>query len=160
MRYLTLSELVYINGVVLNDSQILSGKRQIREVELLDAAVARPAQSAFGVDAYSTLAEKVAALFHSVARNHPFTNGNKRTATLAAVFMFKVNGQCVVWKPEDALLRIVSVAEGHASMESLAAWFVCEPCEGLPEPDAERDKQIIARIIEDHRWLLDELAKR
>src|SRR5947207_13235442 len=48
MRYLTLSELIYINGKVLNNPQILSGKQKIRDLALLEAAVARPAASAFG----------------------------------------------------------------------------------------------------------------
>lgn len=160
MRYLTLSELVYINGKVLNDAKILSGAQQIRDVALLDAAIARPAQSVFGQDAYPTLRMKVAALFHSVARNHPFTDGNKRTATIAAIFMFAVNGQRIAWQPEEALERIVDVAEGRADMESLAVWFPLEPGEPAPEPDAEQDIRRIDRIIETHRWLLDELARR
>jgi death-on-curing protein len=160
MRYLTLSELIYINGRLLNNAQIMSGKQKVRDVELLDAAVARPAASAFGQDAYPTLREKAAALFHSVARNHPFADGNKRTATLAAIFMFAVNGERVVWRQEEALERIAAVAEGRAEMETLAAWFPTEAGEPAPDADAERDRQTIDALIAAHRWLLDELAKR
>src|SRR5258708_1049709 len=100
MRYLTLSELIYINGTIQNNKKILKGTQEIRDAALLEAAVARPAASAFGSDAYPTLKEKVAALFHSIVRNHPFTDGNKRTATIAAILMFRVNGQCIAWEPE------------------------------------------------------------
>jgi death-on-curing protein len=160
MRYLSLSELIYINGTLLNNDQLLSGKQQVRDVALLEAAAARPAASAFGQDAYPTLNEKVAALFHSIARNHPFTDGNKRTATVASIFMFKVNGQCVAWQPKKALPVILSVAEGGREPSSLAGWFPLEPCESSVQADAEKDKALIARIIEEHRWLLDELSKR
>jgi death-on-curing protein len=160
MRYLTCSELIYINGKVLNNARILNGKLQIRDVSLLDAAVARPAASAFGRDAYPTLNEKVAALFHSIARNHPFTDGNKRTATVAIVFMFQVNGQRVIWEPSEALPVIVSAAEGRYGVASLARWFPLVPCEASPQEDAQADMLIIARILEDQRWLLDELSKR
>src|SRR5258706_1275867 len=160
MRYLTISELIYINGKILNNSKILSGKQEIRDIALLDAAMARPAASAFGEDAYPTLREKVAALLHSLTRNHPFTDGNKRTATVAAVFMFAVNGQRVVWQPEEALDVIVNVAEGQRDVGSLAAWFPLEPCEESPQEDAEKDMLTIARILDEHRWLLDELGKR
>lgn len=160
MRYLTISELVYINGKVLNNDQIISGKQQIRDMALLDAAANRPAASAFGEDAYPTLNEKVAALFHSLARNHPFTDGNKRTATVAAIFMFQVNGQRVVWQPEEALTKIISVAEGQRDMHGLAQWFPLEPTEPSLEENAEKDMITITRIIEEHRWLLDELASR
>ena len=160
MRYLTLSELIYINGKVLNNQQILSGKQKIRDQALLEAAVARPAASAFGQDAYPTLSEKVAALVHSITRNHPFTDGNKRTATVAAVFMFQANGWRVVWQPEEALSTILGVAEGQRDVTGLAQWFLLEPGEESPQEDAEKDMLSIARIIEEHRWLLDELSKR
>lgn len=160
MRYLTLSELIYINGRVVNNEKILAGTQEIRDIILLEAAVARPAASAFGADAYPTLGEKVAALFHSISRNHPFTDGNKRTATVAAIFMFEVNGEQVVWEPAAALTMLLSVAEGQRDMDDLIAWWVTEPCPQAAEQDEQRDMQHIASIIRSHRWLLDELAQR
>ncbi len=160
MRYLTISELLYINGTVLKNPNILAGRQDIRDMALLEAAAARPSASAFGEDAYPTLAEKAAALFHSIARNHPFVDGNKRTATVAAIFMLEVNGQRVVWPPEEALTVVLSVAEGQRDMISLAAWLPLMPGTPSPEADAEQDMPTIARIVEDHRWLLDELDKR
>jgi death-on-curing protein len=53
-----------------------------RDRGLLDSAVNRPFQSAFGEDAYPDLLEKGAALFHSLVANHCFTDGNKRTAAV------------------------------------------------------------------------------
>src|SRR5258708_29250981 len=147
MRYLTISELVYINGKVLNNQQIISGKQQIRDVALLDAAAARPGARAFGEDAYPTLSQKVAALFHSVARNHPFTDGNKRSATVAAIFMFQVNGQRVAWEPEEALGVILSVAEGRRDMNSMAAWFPLDPTPGSLEENAEKDMTPISPLL-------------
>ena len=160
MRYRTLSELVYINGTLLNNKKILSGTQEIRDMALLEAAAARPTSSAFGQDAYPTLSEKVAALVHSITRNHPFTDGNKRTATVAAIFMFEVNGFRVVWQPEDALSQIINIAEGRRSVSELAAWFPLEPGEGSPQADAKKDMLTIARIIDENKWLLDELSQR
>lgn len=160
MRYLSLSELIYINGTLLNNPQIVAGKRQVRDIQLLEAAVLRPAASAFGEDAYPTLREKAAALLHSVARNHPFTDGNKRTATIAVVFMLAVNGERVVWQPHDALDCIISAAEGKLSVPHLAAWFPLEAQPASLTPDAEADMRLIARIIEEQRWLVDELERR
>src|SRR5258707_13358522 len=91
MRYLTLSELIYINGTILNNKKILSGTQEIRDIALLEAAAARPASSAFGQDAYPTLNEKVAALVHSIQRYHPFTDGIQSRATVAAHFIFESN---------------------------------------------------------------------
>jgi death on curing protein len=160
MRYLTLSELIYVNGKVLNNQQILSGKQKIRDLALLEAAVARPAASAFGEDAYPTLNDKVAALLHSITRSHPFIDGNKRTATVAAILMFQVNGQRVVWEPEEALSMILATAEGQRDVADLARWFPIEPGVEALQEDAEKDMLSIARILDDHRWLLDELSRR
>ena len=160
VRYLTISELLFINGHVLGDEKILSGEQQIREIERLDAAVARPAASAFGADAYPTLREKAAVLFHSITRNHPFRDGNKRTATIALIFMLRINGQRVVWQPEAALQVILDMAEGRQDYPYLAKWLPLEPCDLVLEEDVERDTRIIHQLLTEHRWLLDELAER
>jgi death-on-curing protein len=155
VRYLTVSELVYINGKLLNNEKLLSGKQEVR-----DLPVARPAGSAFGEDAYPTLPEKVAALVHSVVRNHPFTDGNKRTAAVAALFMLRVNGCAVTWEPVQALQMILDTAQNRIAPAALATWFPLRPCQALPDPDAERDMRVIQELIQEHRWLLDELSKR
>ncbi len=160
MRYLTLSELIYINGKLLNNDQIMSGKQKIRDLVLLESATLRPSTSAFGEDAYPTLSEKVASLLHSIARNHPFTDGNKRTATVAAIFMFHINGQRIVWDQAEALNMITEVAENRRDLNDLAAWFPLQAGEPAPEPDAEKDMLIIDQIIQAQKWLLDELNKR
>lgn len=160
MRYLTLSELIYINGTVLNKPEIVAGTQQIRDIQLLDAAAARPAASAFGQDAYPTLREKAAALLHSLTRNHPFTDGNKRTATVATVFMFRVNGERVIWRQDEALQAILDTAEGRWTVERLAAWFPLAPDTPLPDADADTDMRIIHEIIQEQRWLLNELKRR
>jgi len=162
IRYLTLDELIYINEQVSSADRIhkiLKGKQRVRDMGLLEAAIGRPMLSAFGEDAYPTLAEKAAAMLHSLARNHPFTDGNKRTATLAALFMLVVNGQRVTWTASEALDHIVHVAEGQSSVTEFARWLTIEPGGPSLPPDAETDKQIIARLAKEHAWLLDELSR-
>lgn len=160
-RYVTVDELVYINEQVVTGEaihSIVEGKRAVRDMGLLEAAAARPMASAFGTDAYPTLDEKAAVLLHSLARNHPFADGNKRTATVAALFMLAVNGQQVIWDEQEALTWIVAIAEGKQSPEAFATWLQTETTEALPEADAVRDSALIASIIGHHAWLLAELA--
>jgi death on curing protein len=65
---------------------------KVADYGLLDAAVARPQATAFGVDAYPDLFTKAAALLQSLARNHALVDGNKRTAWAAAWTFLYING--------------------------------------------------------------------
>lgn len=163
VRYLTLDELVYINENLPNIQQVhlaLYGKRRVRDMDLLEAAVGRPQQSVFGEDAYPTLAEKATALLHSIVRNHPFADGNKRTGTVALIFMMAVNGCDIVWDATDALERIVGLAEGLEDIDSFAAWLALSDNGTHYAEDADRDTALLNDIMSAHRWLLDALAER
>ena len=61
----------------------------IKDPGLLEGALARPQTTVFGQDAYPEFELKVAAMMHSIIKNHPMIDGNKRTAwSLAVIFMF------------------------------------------------------------------------
>jgi len=85
-NYLTAEDVVNIARIGLGSEP------QLRDAGLLDSACHRPASSAFGDDAYPTLILKASALLHSLTVNHPFIDGNKRTAWLAAVVFLRDNG--------------------------------------------------------------------
>jgi death-on-curing protein len=160
MRYVTVSELIFINGKILNDPLIMSGKQKIRDIDLLLAAEQRPQASAFGQDAYGTLEEKAAALMHSVARNHPFKDGNKRTALMSLLFMLHINGFTPVWTREEALERVLDVAEGRRDSGTFAQWLHLAVTDAQPEADLQQDTRLIDSLMLEHKWLLDELAIR
>lgn len=161
IRYPTYSELIFINGKLLNDPDIMTGKVKVRDIDLLMAAEQRPQSSAFGQDAYPTLHEKAAALLHSIARNHPYKDGNKRTATVAALFLLAINGRRILWEQADALERIIAVAEGRQEMETFANWLRSEEADTPRlEPELDADTALINRLIAEQKWLLDELAER
>lgn len=117
IRYLTIAELIIIN------EEIIGKRTQLRDVDLLESSVIRPQSSAFGQDAYPTIAEKAAALFHSLARNHAFVDGNKRTATIATILFLEQNGHQVDWNNEEALQFIVQSATGGHDVEQIADWI-------------------------------------
>jgi death-on-curing protein len=164
VRYPTIDELVYINEQLVGGSNlhtIVEGKRKVRDMGLLEAAAARPVASVFGADAYPTLQAKAAALLHALSRNHPFADGNKRTAAIAFLFLLAVNGWRVTWQPAEALDWIVRVAEGKAEPEAFAAWLPLAPRPGQQlEPDLHADTQLIHDLLRAHEWLIHELAQR
>ena len=97
------------------------GVGPVRDLGLLDAAVARPRSTAYGSDAYSTVDLKAAALLHSLARGHPLLDGNKRLAWLATVVFLDVNGRGVELADDAAFDLVMSVAEGRLDVAQIAA---------------------------------------
>lgn len=96
------------------------GVGPVRDVGLLASAVARPASSAFGQDAYPTIALKAAALLHSIGRNHALVDGNKRLGWLATVVFLDLNGQSPCLPPDAAFDLVMDVAQGTIDVEEIA----------------------------------------
>jgi death on curing protein len=117
MNYLSVDDVLIIN------KEVLRGQAALRDRNLLESAVARPMTSAFGEDAYPTLVEKAAALFHSLILNHPFVDGNKRTATAATILFLQANGLKITWDEDAAFNFIVETAEGKHNVSVIARWL-------------------------------------
>lgn len=98
---------------------IVDGVR-VRDLGLLASAAARPRTTVFGADAYPTFAHKVAALMHSLARNHPLVDGNKRLAWAAGRVMCLLNGVDLVLGVDDAEALVVAVAAGELGVGEIA----------------------------------------
>jgi death on curing protein len=97
------------------------GAGPVRDLGLLDAAVARPQSSAFGTDAYPSFALKAAALLHSIVRNHALADGNKRLAWLATVVFAELNDQPVVLTDDEAFDLVMAAAAGSIDVQEIAA---------------------------------------
>lgn len=88
----------------------------VRDLGLLDSAIARPRSSAFGIDAYPTIEIKAAALLHSLAANHPLVDGNKRLAWLATVVFLDLNGLAPKLSDDEAFDVAWEVASGESDL--------------------------------------------
>jgi death on curing protein len=95
----------------------------IRDEGLLFSALARPATSVFGKDAYGPLELKAAALLTSVARNHAMIDGNKRFSWYLTVAFFRLNGFRVVMTNDEAYDLVLAVAQGQLELDEIAAIF-------------------------------------
>jgi death-on-curing protein len=89
------------------------GPIYVRDLGLLDAAVHRPRASVLGQDAYPDVLTKAAALLHSLARNHPLVDGNKRLAWLATYVFCAKNDIELDPDDDDAYALVISVAGGE-----------------------------------------------
>jgi death-on-curing family protein len=89
-------------------------KGALRDRGLLESALNRPFQSAFGEDAYPNILEKAAALFHSLVANHCFIDGNKRTAVVA-VQMFLVANSVAPRFSDEEIYNVARETAAHAT---------------------------------------------
>lgn len=94
----------------------------LRDLGLLEGAIARPASSAFGKDAYQTLELKIAALIDAINRSHPLIDGNKRLSWVCSVVFARLNEQDLA-APQKEIDRVIrAVASGKADLNYLAGW--------------------------------------
>jgi death-on-curing protein len=113
VEYLDLEDLLGLVRVL--------GAGPVRDVGLLDSAAARAASSAYGADAYGTLALKAAALLHSLVGNHALVDGNKRLGWLATVVFLDLNGHLPDLDDNAAFSLVMDGAAGAVDVEDIAA---------------------------------------
>jgi death on curing protein len=111
--HLTVEDLLEIAAGVL-------GEVLVRDLGGLASAAGRPRMTVFGAEAYPSLAEKAAALMHSLARNRPLVDGNKRLAWAATRVFCLLNGADLVLPVDDAERLVVGVAAGEVDAPDLA----------------------------------------
>ncbi|GAA3933344.1 type II toxin-antitoxin system death-on-curing family toxin [Actinomadura viridis] len=109
--YLTADDLIEINAAVLG------GTAAVRDAGLVSSSAMRPATLAFGVEAYTTLEEKAAALLHSVICNYAFVDGNKRTAWTATRVMLALAGRRPALTDDEAFDLVVRIATSCSEIE-------------------------------------------
>ena len=114
--YLTLDDLLEIAAGVLPEVQV-------RDIGLLASAVARPQTTVFGDDAYPSFAAKAAGLMHSVARNPPLVDGNKRLAWSATRAFCLLNRRDIQYSIDDAEAFVLAVAAGELDVPEITPWI-------------------------------------
>lgn len=89
----------------------------VRDAGLLSSALARPAASMFGTDAYATFDRKAAALLESLVKNHPLFDGNKRTGWTLMVLFLWINGYEHAFTTDEGFDLVIGVAEGAIDLD-------------------------------------------
>lgn len=106
MIQLDLDDLLHVAARTL-------GQVQLRDVGLLESALARPHSTAFGEDAYPSIHGKAAALLHSLARNHGLVDGNKRLALAATIAFYGLNGLRLTLSNDEAYELVIAISAGE-----------------------------------------------
>ena len=127
-------------ALAMHDRQLAEhgGGSGVRDEGMLDSALARPQQRHAYGDPPPDLAELAAALAFGLARNHPFVDGNKRTAAVACETFILLNGAALEASDDELYPRYLGLAEGSLDEAGFADWLrtkiVAKPAGKVQEP--------------------------
>ena len=99
------------------------GASGVRDEDLLESALARPQHLLAYAENEPDIADLAAALAHGLARNHPFVDGNKRTAFVACELFIELNGGRLDAVDTDLYPVVVALADGSLDAAAFAAWL-------------------------------------
>ena len=120
IHYLTVKEVLRIHQRVITT---FGGAHGVRDLGLLESAVARPKAGFGDFEAYPTLVSKAAVLLHSLAANHAFVDGNKRTALVSCQTFLKRNGYMLQVDHQELLTFVLEVAQSAIDETAIAEWL-------------------------------------
>lgn len=120
IQFITLDVVLAIHDDMI---ERYGGSFGIRDLGLLQSALARPQSSFADQDLYPSIFEKAAALFHSLIFNHPFLDGNKRTTmSTTARFLF-INGLELNASALEFVEFPLRVENKHLSIQEIVIWL-------------------------------------
>lgn len=120
MNYLTPAQVLFIHARLVAET---GGATGVRDLGLLEAAIARPRATFQGHDLYPDLLHKTAALMEPLIGNHPFVDGNKRVGVTTAGLFLQINGRRLTAKNDELEQIALSTARGETNVEVLSAWL-------------------------------------
>ena len=118
--YLNLDVVLAIHD---NMIELYGGSFGLRDLGLLQSAIARPQTTFAGQDLYPTIFDKAAALFHSLLFNHVFIDGNKRTSITATARFLFINGYEFSASKKEVVRFPLLVENKHLSFEEIIDWL-------------------------------------
>lgn len=120
IHYPTVADVKAAHQLEIEES---GGSEGLRDADALEAAVLRPRQTFGGNDLYPDLPTKAAALFESLICNHPFVDGNKRTAVAVAETFLEANGARLGVTNTQLVQFAVGVGSGGYDTDTITEWF-------------------------------------
>ncbi|WP_071990914.1 type II toxin-antitoxin system death-on-curing family toxin [Picosynechococcus sp. NKBG15041c] len=120
MRLLTLIEVLTLHHRVIEQS---GGAFGIRDLGLLESAIAQPRMTFSVEELYPSLLAKAAALGFSIIVNHPFVDGNKRTGHAVMDTFLVLNGMEIEASVDEQECVVLAIASGELGREALVEWL-------------------------------------
>ena len=107
-----MTEHLDLDDLLVAAEAALGGPPKVRDIGILEAAVARTRASVYGEDAYPDLHAKAAALLHSIVTGQALVDGNKRLGWVSARLFYRLNGCDLRAPADDAFDLVAAVADG------------------------------------------------
>jgi death-on-curing protein len=120
IRYVTLDEVLELHRLLIEQT---GGGPGIRDLGMLESAVAQPSMTFGGQDLYPSLADKAASLGFSLVMNHPFVDGNKRIGHAVLETFLVLNGLEIAAEVDEQERIILLLAAGEIRREEFTAWI-------------------------------------
>lgn len=120
MNFLTLEELLFLHFKIIED---FGGSHGVRDEGRLQSAIAAPEQEVFGQALYPTAFDQAAVYIRAIIGDHPFADGNKRTAITCGVIFLQRTGYSMTASPKELEDFAVQVAVEHLDIPMIAAWL-------------------------------------
>ena len=118
--YLTTEQILFVHYRLVSET---GGEHGLRDLGLLESAVARPRQTFGNEELYPDIFEKAAALMESLVNNHPFMDSNKRTGIACTVLFLRQNGIVFSAKNTDLEKFTLRVASSNVKQSEIAKWL-------------------------------------
>lgn len=118
--FLKISQVLFIHDLMVKR---FGGSHGIRDTGLIESAVARPQATFEGKYLYNSILDKAAALLQSLLKNHPFIDGNKRTALTSAGIFLKKNGYKLINNHKQEVAFAIRVDNGNLTVEQISKWL-------------------------------------
>ena len=99
------------------------GSHGLRDLGLLESAVYRPGSTFAGEDLYPSIFDKAASLVHSLLLNHPFVDGNKRTAVTSMILFLEMNDQNFISAEKEIIDFALWMENKKPTVEQIVKWL-------------------------------------
>jgi len=120
IEFISLDQALYIHHLMISK---FGGLQGIRDINLLISALETPKATFGSADLHPTLYDKAAAYMFHLTKNHPFNDGNKRTAYFVTLLFLKANHVPIRFEKEQLEAVVVSTAEGRLSKEQISSFL-------------------------------------
>ena len=120
MKYLSHDQVIEIHDALVEEFGGLPG---FRDRGLLESALASPMMAVFGEELHKSVFDKAAAYLFGISRNHPFCDGNKRTAASTTLIFLRINGKSPKYKTDEFVEFVSQVSQGNFEIPAISNYL-------------------------------------